>query len=472
MTRPKKLIVACDGTWMNSDNGFVRDSYWPWDTNGTLQVPSNVTRFCRALLPQSHNKEAIQQVVYYQAGIGSQNNVYDHYFGGFTGEGMSENIREAYGFLSANYEPGDEIHLVGFSRGAFTARSIAGLIADLGLLTRVGMVEFYPTFKDWENQLVKGYVSPWPNRPFPKKPAFLGSNYVSELERRGLTSLRIPIKAIGVWDTVGSLGIPNCGLWPQRPPEYAFIDTKVSANVEYAFHALALDEHRKPFSPTIWEKPEGQTLPYKLYQCWFPGVHSNVGGGYDDTETADITLAWMISQFHELLDFDPDYVTWQHDLNLKFYQAQTPSEIRGWGTGKLYNSFTGIEMLAGCKTRTPGQYHATDPVTGKEVPRLLHDTREHIHPCVRVRMSLHGKGAEDHGVYKPQALKKFQLISPGEPANAYGLTKDHQYDDRFRWVFRAPTGRVVVLPESRLGDVEKKLLDLFPAAKIIAEPRR
>lgn len=74
----------------------------------------------------------------------------------------------------------------------------------------------------------------------------------------------------------GSLGIPHIGILPQRPTEYAFVDTSVSPNVEYAFHALALDEHRKPFSPTIWEKPEGQELPKLLKQCWFPGVHSNV----------------------------------------------------------------------------------------------------------------------------------------------------------------------------------------------------
>lgn len=102
-----------------------------------------------------------------------------------TGEGISENIREAYGFLCNNYEPGDEIYLLGFSRGAFTARSIAGLIADVGLMTRVGMVDFYATFKDWENQLVKGYVSPWPNQPFPNKPLFLDPNYVKELEEVG-----------------------------------------------------------------------------------------------------------------------------------------------------------------------------------------------------------------------------------------------------------------------------------------------
>lgn len=236
------------------------------------------------------------------------------------------------------------------------------------------------------------------------------------------------------------------------------MDTKVSANVENAFHALSLDEHRKPFSPAVWEKPLGQKFPTTLRQCWFSGVHSNVGGGYADTETADITLAWMMSQFDGLLDFDSDYITWQHELNVKYYQSQKPPAVRPWGMGELYNSFTGLETLAGSRTRTPGQYHATDPITGKPLPRFLHDTNEQVHPSVRVRLECHGKGAGDRGVYDPPALKNFKLLAPGE------LAKD-QYEDHFRWVFRAADGREVVLPESFLGDVELKLLGLSPEQK-------
>ena len=128
----------------NSDNGFERRTYLPWDTSGTLQArqtttqmrycvhaytvtrqtPSNVTRICRALLPES--EEGVQQVIYYQAGIGTESTFWNHVVGGGTGAGLSENIREAYAFLATNYEIGDEIILLGFSRGAFTARSIAG----------------------------------------------------------------------------------------------------------------------------------------------------------------------------------------------------------------------------------------------------------------------------------------------------------------------------------------------------------
>ncbi|MCJ1392327.1 polynucleotide adenylyltransferase [Xylographa bjoerkii] len=451
----------------NSDDGFVRDNYWPWSTSGHLQDPTNVTRFCRALMPQSPPKDT-QQIVYYQAGLGSANNWYDQLVGGVTGSGISELVREAYGFLCLNYEPGDEIFLIGFSRGAFTARTIAGLIASLGLLTRLGMMSFYPIFKDWENEVKKGYVSPWPDQPFPKKPPFSDPQYTKELERLNMTRLRIPIKAIGVWDTVGSLGIPDLGLWPKGPPEYAFINTAVSPNVENAFHALALDEHRKPFSPTIWEKPEGQELPKKLIQCWFPGVHANVGGSYTDSGIADITLAWMMSQLDEFLDFDPEYIVWQRELNVKYYKDQKPpAAVRPWGMGEVYNTYKGISILGGSKTRIPGQYHATNGVTGDPEPRLLRDTREHIHPCVRVRLACGGKGAEDYGLYKPKALKHFKLLAPGEVADKSGAVQDH-YEDRYRWVLTTQDG-VVILPESELGDVELKLLDMSPEAKKVVK---
>ena len=264
------------------------------------------------------------------------------------------------------------------------------------------------------------------------------------------------------------MGIPNLGFWPRGPSEYAFINTAVAPNVENAFHALALDEHRKPFSPTIWEKPKGQELPNRLVQCWFPGVHANVGGSYADSGTADITLAWMMSQLDEFLDFDPEYIVWQRQLNIQYYQDEKPpAPVRPWGMGEVYNTYTGIVVLGGSKTRTPGQYHATNGVTGDTEPRYLQDTREHIHPCVRVRLACGGKGAEDRGLYNPKALKHFKLLAPGEVTDKSGAVTD-QYEDRYRWVLRTPE-RVVILPETELGDVELRLLKLSPESQKIVE---
>ena len=164
----------------NSDNGFVRQSYLPWDTNGTLQTPSNVTRICRALLPDG--RDGTQQIIYYQAGIGTESTLWNHFVGGGTGAGISENIREAYAFLATNYDVGDEIYLIGFSRGAFTARSIAGFLDCIGLLTMSGMEEFYSIFKDWENQDKKHYKSNWPDKPFSNRPCAADPAYARTLE--------------------------------------------------------------------------------------------------------------------------------------------------------------------------------------------------------------------------------------------------------------------------------------------------
>ena len=113
--------------------------------------------------------------------------------GGATGEGISENIREAYGFLANNYDLGDEVFLLGFSRGAFTARSICAMINRVGLLTAQGMEDFYPIFKDWENQDIRNYVSKWPDKPFPRRPNIKDSAYALELEKVSPRSFANPI---------------------------------------------------------------------------------------------------------------------------------------------------------------------------------------------------------------------------------------------------------------------------------------
>lgn len=135
----------------------------------------------------------MQQIVYYQAGVGTGNSIWDHLVGGGTGAGLSEHIREAYSFLANNYQRGDEIFLIGFSRGAFTARSIAGLIASIGLLTKRGLPHFYEVFKDWENQDKSSYV---PQFVTANKVGVLSPEYTEELEKVLLPSGCNPISVI------------------------------------------------------------------------------------------------------------------------------------------------------------------------------------------------------------------------------------------------------------------------------------
>ena len=276
-----------------------QSSFISLDSRPKPQIPSNVTRICRALKAES--TDGIPQVIYYQAGVGSGPGIRDRFIGGSTGLGLSEHIREAYDFLANNYLIGDEIFLLGFSRGAFTARSISGLIGNIGILTKPGMDDFYAIFLDYQNSGYPDYRSPFPATPFSDKPNIRDPEYGRELERVGdgkiqfgrshwLTHIaawsnnaRCPYQSRGRlgnrWsvlvsplrsypvllnDSTGSLGIPRVGwldkLGPSLPEEeFAFSDCIVDSSVQNAFQALALDERREPFAPAVWHKPRGSS---------------------------------------------------------------------------------------------------------------------------------------------------------------------------------------------------------------------
>jgi Uncharacterized alpha/beta hydrolase domain (DUF2235) len=186
-------LTSTIGTWLDADSGLK---------NGQRQPPSNVSRFGWAIKDTS--SDGIAQIVHYQAGVGTSGGILSRAIGGATGEGLEENVRETYSFLAINYREGDEIFLVGFSRGAWTARSVAGMIGALGLLTREGLPMFPEIYLDFERRADPNYVPRWPDVPFPDKPPF-DPAYVTELQRRRLTRTNIPIKAVGVWDTVGKV---------------------------------------------------------------------------------------------------------------------------------------------------------------------------------------------------------------------------------------------------------------------------
>lgn len=235
------------------------------------------------------------------------------------------------------------------------------------------------------------------------------------------------------------------------------MDSKVSPQVEYAFQALGLDEERKSYRPTVWEQPDGQALPRVLRQCWFPGVHTNLGGGYADTEVADITLAWMMAQLNPYLDFYHGYVKWQRDLNVAYYKS-VPEPVRPWACGKIVNSSAGIRAVLGKLTRTPGQYTATNSVSGVVTERPLRNTNERIHPSVRLRMAQGGLGADDKGSYDPAALsrkKGWKL----EKVKTAGVKSTG-----YQWVLESVHEDEVVLQEEQPEDTELQLLATTPDA--------
>ena len=460
----KRIIVCCDGTWLDSDGADPK-------------TPSNVTRISRCLQPVGLDRATnlpTPQTIYYQAGVGTGAGLYQKVVGGATGEGLSEHIREAYSFLCNNYANGDEIFILGFSRGAFTARSVASLVRAVGLLTNRGLTYFYPIFEDWENQGKSGWTTSFPEEPWPNRPALHTPEYQRKLLELELTEPDIPIKCVAVWDTVGALGIPMIAILPQPPmAEFSFVNTQVEPNIEYAFQALALDERRRTFSPTIWEKPDGQTLPKVLKQCWFPGVHSDIGGSYTDTDLANLTLAWMISQLDPLLDFDHSYIVRENRLAQE-RAVRAGRQPRPWGIGKIHDSLSIFYRLLGTVTRTPMQYRETDPRTLRPRKRLLANTNERLHASIRIRMGKKGLGYDDRGTYDPASLQGWKMhgteVLPNQPMSPGGGTGLTQMKNVV-WTksianpdpeSNGSKDLELSMPEDELGDLERVILNIWP----------
>lgn len=280
----RNLIVCCDGTWNTPDQKI-----------NNLPAPTNVVKI-RAAIAES-TLDGKKQLVYYHPGVGTEGGVKDLLAGGAFGIGISQNIQSAYYWLGQNYKSGDRIYLFGFSRGAYTVRSLAGMIGRCGLLKLTDNIsdsqKWYRVHEAYEN----GYknqdesVAGW---------KVDNSELIIKAEENDA------IHFIGVWDTVGTLGIPNhknfLNLF-DRPSNWTFHDTKLGAGVTYACHAVAMDEKRSSFPPTLWSN----TSHLGLKQRWFAGVHSDVGGGYLETGLSDCALEWMVNEAQSKgLEFNPE----------------------------------------------------------------------------------------------------------------------------------------------------------------------
>ncbi len=277
MTKPgKRLIVCCDGTWNKLDT----------------QCPTNVVRVAQAVKRTA--SDGVPQIVFYDEGIGVDSN---KIVGGVTGLGIDKNIQDAYRFLSFNYDRGDEIYLFGFSRGAYTVRSLAGMIYCSGLLSRIHVTKASEAYELYR----KREISP--------------SHHEAKSFRKDYgkdKGERVPITLLGCFDTVGALGIPLVPALkkfePQIKARYKFHDTTLNKDIENALHAVAIDEIREVFDVTLMKKnPDAPNQ--KLRQVWFPGEHGCVGGGTEEYRgLSDTVLKWMLDQISDLelkLEFEP-----------------------------------------------------------------------------------------------------------------------------------------------------------------------
>ena len=278
----KKIVICCDGTWNSRDQ----------------KNKTNVVKISEAI--PEHPNGGAQQLVYYDDGVGTKSLV-DRLPGGVFGAGLWVNVQQAYRYLVANYEPGDEIFLFGFSRGAYTVRSVAGMVRKCGILRRDKVHKIEEAYDFYRDSKTK------PDQPLAKQ--FRRENSIdSGLPNDEPDGLRPPqIKFLGVWDTVGSLGIPAGFIGNFVNRKHKFHDVALSRIVDNAFHALAIDEKRGPFRPTLWEQ-HPQATEQVMEQRWFAGVHTNVGGGNVDFRQSDRCLRWMMSKAKQCgLVFDAAY---------------------------------------------------------------------------------------------------------------------------------------------------------------------
>ncbi len=252
----KKICFCADGTW------------------DTPQKSTNVYLLYKAL------STTATQVPYYDDGVGATGLPIQHLLGGAFGTGLFQKVKDGYSKIAQVYDQDDEIFIFGFSRGAYTARSIAGMIAICGLPTG-----------NFNQELVDTAFHAYRN---PNERAAL-------LPPLGLYNAQI--KMVGVWDTVGSLGIPGA-VFQLPDPLYGFLDTTLHPDVHNAYQALAIDEKRREFPATLWTSAPGPGQI--LSQVWFAGVHSDVGGSYPETDLSNITLSWMLTKAAALgVELDP-----------------------------------------------------------------------------------------------------------------------------------------------------------------------
>lgn len=269
----KRIIICADGTWNkpgNKDLGKI--------------VQTNVEKIFH--LVSDVDVKGIKQVKYYAKGVGTNNSFLDKLLGGVTGRGLDTRIKDLYRFLILMYEAGDEIYLFGFSRGAYTVRSLAGLIRNCGILQTNNIKLLQKAFALYRNR--EEATSP-------------RNELMENFRRQYAQEETTKIKFIGVWDTVGALGLPFTLLISFNRQYYRFHDTTLSSTIEYAYQALAINEHRKLFPPVLWTKSKNiekqNEMPQQhIEQRWFIGAHSNIGGGYVQTELSDITLTWIIEK--------------------------------------------------------------------------------------------------------------------------------------------------------------------------------
>ncbi|WOO42038.1 DUF2235 domain-containing protein [Rubellicoccus peritrichatus] len=299
----KRLIVCYDGTWNNPDQ----------EDNG-IAAPTNVVKLYNAL--SDSDDQGVEQLKFYHPGVGGEDSgIIDAVLGGAIGMGVSRHICSGYYWLGKNYEEGDEIYLYGFSRGAFTARSLGGMLGR-GLLNlrklkpKAAWERVHKAYSEGY-RVEKAKTTDWAESDW----KFFNDGKAT------------PIHFIGVWDTVGALGVPDdleiLNFFDNKE-KWEFHDTELSLKVSHARHAMAIDEKRTSFTVTRWKNASKHPDAVEL---WFPGAHSDVGGGYAHSDLSNGALKWMIGESDRFgLAFRPEVIPY----------------INANSLGVIHNSYKGL----------------------------------------------------------------------------------------------------------------------------------
>lgn len=316
----KRIVVLIDGTWCDEDS--------PFDTNIAKLDPANNNIKPPLIKPQA--ADGTLQKAFYHPGVGSEPDLVKRLLGGAIGLGLKTIVQDAYRTIVENYESGDELYLVGFSRGAYAARALGGLIGASGIQRRKDEGTFEAA---WAHYRVKPAVRQASQPSSASDRAAMESFRAKAAEDAFHTDRSI--KCIAVFDTVGSYGVP-AGFGLTALARYwalwtlGFHDTTIGETVAVGLHAVAVDERRRPFVPTFWTCPKDRPPKAQVEQTWFAGVHSNVGGGYADAGLSDVALLWMIARIEALTGLEFDSAAVKAETSAANIDGEVVDSSRGW----------------------------------------------------------------------------------------------------------------------------------------------
>lgn len=412
----KNIVICSDGTGNSSVKG-----------RGT-----NVFKLFEAIDLNGHrtDPEKTPQVALYDDGVGTENFKPLKIFAGATGFGLSRNVKQLYKELVRIYDPGDRIFLFGFSRGAFTARTLSGFITTCGILERSPVK--LPTARKLEKRVRKAYKMYRLKYRTELAKFFRGKpdlTKIDKFKRDHCVPHDVKIEFLGVWDTVDAVGLPfhvsdfiNLAIY-----RFKFPDRTLNKSVKKACHALSIDDDRHSFHPLLWCMEPGDEK--RIEQVWFAGAHSNVGGGYEKHGMSLVALDWMIRKAAEKAGDDDglrvlpsDYALFHEHANVddKLYDPRAglgifyrwkPRDIAGMckdNNAKPAIHLSVLERVAhGTEDYAPGNLagDATVVITSSNDPGENEDAAlERAQAVERVLRSAHGGGGSLLTRVKPAIL--------------------------------------------------------------------